>query len=806
MIVSLNWIKQYVNLPDDICMDELAHDLTMRTVEVESVSNPKDDLENIIIGRIVSVDRHPNADKLSVCMVDIGTGEDSQIVCGGSNLKEDMLVAIALPGSFVRWHGEGEKVKIKSSKLRGVKSEGMICASEELCLETLFPSKSEAEIMDLSSFKASAGDELASVLELDDILLEIDNKSMTNRPDLWGHYGIAREIAAIYELPLKPLPEFSIEGDIEEYPVKILSNSCYRYAGLLYDGLQNVSSPYTLRKQLHLCGVRPINAMVDITNYIMLCLGQPTHGFDSTHVKGGIVVRDANAGEKLTLLDGQKLNLTSSDLLICDSERAMALAGIMGGGEDSILPDTTSMLLEIATFNPISIRRSANLHKVHTDSSLRNEKGLDTQRVDSAMGVADDIIKKLFPESRLIAFGDAKTHETKQEKVICSIDWINTRLGRKLTFEEINSSLTPLGFVANHEGDSIIVDVPSFRSTGDVSLPDDILEEIARMIGYENFEYKAPKVTLNSAVNNLNYQLERAVCEYLAAGCGMQDIFTYPWMEKQYMEAVGVGEEDCLKLASPPSPETSCLRNTLIPGMIKAVSENLRYRTEFKLFEMAQVFSHGEYYPSEKSECLPLQQLNLCGAFVGEDIPSLIRLCKGALEALPRICMAEEYEFTQVSKPLWADKNAWANIVFNGDTIGCMGLVSVKTEKLAGIKHSSCMVFEINIDSLVPLASRSNSYVPVPVYPQVEQDFSIILDENISWEQLESTIKPLVNKVAFIEEYRGKQVPEGKKSVLVRVWFGSDTSTLSSDDISANMKKIIKQVENKLGGSIRDEE
>ena len=294
MKLSIKWIRQYVDLPEGLTMEQLSYDLTMRTVEVESTQNPADSLKNVVVGRIVEILPHPQADLLRVCYVDIGRDEPATVVCGGSNLSAGMLVVVAVPGSFVRWHGEGEPVEIKAAKLRGVRSEGMICAAGELDMGDLFPAKDDHEIMDLSGFGCKAGDLAADVLELNDMLLEIDNKSMTNRPDLWGHYGIARELAAIYGCPLKPLPAFSLPENVPHFPVSIEDPSrCLRYVGAVYEGLNAEQSPYWLRLALWKTGIRPINALVDLTNFVMLAVGQPTHGFDKNHIQREIILRTA---------------------------------------------------------------------------------------------------------------------------------------------------------------------------------------------------------------------------------------------------------------------------------------------------------------------------------------------------------------------------------------------------------------------------------------------------------------------------------------------------------------------------------
>lgn len=804
MKVSLNWIREYADLPKDLSMEQLSYDLTMRTVEVEGVENPADSLKGVVVGEILSIEKHPDADKLRVCSVDIGKNTPSTIVCGGSNLAVGMKVVVAAPGSFVRWHGEGEPVEIKPAKLRGVKSDGMICASGEIDMADLFPAKEDHEIMDLSGFDCKSGDLVADVLQLNDVLLEIDNKSMTNRPDLWGHYGIARELSAIYHCALKPLPAFKAPEGLPEFPVRIEdSKRCYRYAGMVFEGVQNIPSPYALKLALWKCGLRPINALVDLTNYVMLAVGQPTHGFDETMVKDAIVVRTAREGEKLTLLDGTKLDLTNEDLMICDANEPMALAGIMGGEKDSILPTTTKMLLELATFEPIGIRRSSSRFQVHTDSSSRNEKGLDTGRVDQAMAVAASLMKELFPASKLTAYTDNYPVKQKELTISVSLAWLSRRLGRDLTRAQAEASLAPLGFTVSGEKDELKVKVPSWRATGDIELTDDILEEIARMIGYENFDFIPPTVTLSKAVNQKKADTERAVREYLAFRAGLQEVFTYPWVDQKYIQAAGIRLNDCLAIASPPSPETAHLRSSLVPGMLYAVQQNVKYFDTFRIFEMAQVFSKGETHPSDEEETLPLQQRSLAAAFVGQDARALLREAKGALENLPRIAMVEGFRFEQNEKPAWADKKAWLNVYSGDRLVGSMGLISLKTARLAGIKRAAVVVFELNMENIVPLPSRTNSFEHLPQFPLVEQDFSVLIDETVKWADICAAIEKTVSKIAFIEEYRGAQVPQGKKSVMFRVWFGSGDGTLSSEQIEEKMNAIIKKISKKLGGEIR---
>lgn len=804
MKISYNWLKKYVDLPASLTMEKLAYDLTMRTVEVEGIHETAEQYHNIVVGKILSCEKHPNADALKVLQVDVGAEAPVQIVCGGSNVKEDQFVIVALPGSKVIWHGEGEAVEIKANKLRGVESFGMVCASTEVGLESIFPLKNDHEIVDLSGIDALPGQNIADALHIKDAIIEIDNKSMTNRPDLWGHIGIARELAAIYGLPLKEPKPFVESGKTEDIPVRIENKeACRRYVGAMFAGVKTEISPLWLRVLLSSLGIRPINSLVDITNYVMLATGQPTHGFDRRLLKGGICVRNAKENENIRLLDESELQLSQQDLLICDEEGPVALAGIMGGDRASIVEDTGDMVLEIANFEPIGVRKSAARHQIRTESATRNEKGIDRERIDLALAVAFDMIKSFYPEAKLVAFRDENTPQEDRKEIEVSMQWLKTRLGRELTEQELKMTLLPLGFQLRMEGDKVSVLPPSYRATGDVSLPDDVLEEVARMIGYENFAFVPPKVLLSGAVKLNANDVDRRVREYLAFRCGMQEIFTYPWVEEKYIKAAGISLDDCLEIAAAPSPETSHIRNSLVPDMLASVASNLRYFDVFRIFESTQVFSKGEYYPSDSDECLPLQKRHICFAIVGTEPVNLFRAAKGVLEMLPRYAMLKSYDFVQKEKPQWADKKAWLNIVQGDTTIGSFGILSMKASSDAGIKLKKVAIAEINMDAVEMLPSRTNHFEQLPSFPLVEQDFSMIIDENVAWATVEETIRKVVRKICFLEEYKGWQIPKGKKSVSFRVWFGDDNKTLSASDIEEKMNSVINKLNKRLGAEIR---
>ena len=812
MKLSLSWIKDFVNIPEDMDLKQLAYDLTMSTVEVEDVEDLARRFDNMVVGVIEKIEAHPNADKLRVCKVDIGDGEIKDIVCGGINLEEGMRVAVSCPGAVVRWHGEGEPVVIKNSKLRGVESYGMICASDEIGLGDLFPAEREAEILDLSAFDVPAGTPLADALDMNDVLLEIDNKSMTNRPDLWGHYGIAREIAALYNLKLKEIEPF--ETDVQsDFHVEILDpDRCTRYIGVEMSGVAVKPSPYKMQNRIWKAGMRPINALVDITNYVMLATGNPTHAFDADNITDHIVVRRAAEGEKLVLLNDKELSLCPDDLVITDSEGPVALAGVMGGAKDSILPKTQRVILEVANFEAAGIRRTALRYDTRTEASSRYEKAIDPERCDQALALSMKYFRELYPELKVTGYCDQYVKKLEKAQIDVSLTWLEKRLGKHLTEDEIRGCLGRLGFEVAISGDNMHVTAPAWRSTGDISIKDDVMEEVARMYGYDHFDATSFTTSFTGAINQKDKSLIRGIKEYLAIRCGMQEIYTYPWMNDVYVNAVLQSTEGMLKLSTPPAPDLSYIRSSLLPNLCEAVVKNERYFNDFSIFEEAQVFFDRNYTsPYDETELLPEQRRHIAGAFASgtKSINELFRDAKGVLEYMPRYTQMEAYEFRKEEKPVWADNVVWLNLYLGDVKIGDMGLLAKKVSMECGIKNLSVMLFELDATKLVPLISRTNKFTHLAEYPETDFDISMLFDADAAWSDIYEAImgkkkaSALLKDAAFVDEYRGKQIPQGKKSVTIRLTIGSAEKTLTSQEIESAANQVMKKLGKKMGAELR---
>lgn len=809
MLVSLNWLKEYTELPEDLTMEQLAYDLTMRTVEVEGWRNPAHDLDKVVVGKILEVNPHPNADKLRICQVDAGDSGVLQIVCGGTNLYVGELIALAMEGSFVRWHGEGEPVEIKDSKLRGVESRGMICASAELSLEGLFPAEEDGIILDLTEFPgAKAGQPIGELLGLEDWILEIDNKSLTNRPDLWGHYGLARELAAIYGTELKPLPEFEKPEGLEGYALKIEDPAdCPRFNASVWTGLENGPSPFELQRTLHVLGLSVHNLLVDLSNYLMLATGQPNHAYDRSKVGEGIQVRRAKTGEKLTLLDDTELTLGPDSLVIANDQEAIGLAGIKGGKEDSIYADTSAVVLEIANFNPGLVRHTAQKYDIHTDAASRNEKGLDTARIDQTLGLWQDLLRTYQPQAKIVAYEDTQKAEPNPSTVTCSLQRVRDRLGKALSPEEMQKLLAPLGFSLKATGDKLEVGVPAWRATGDVGLEADIVEELARMMGYENFTSIPPQITLDSAVVENRYDLDREVREFLAYRAGFREVILYPWTSVEYQKVCGLPNAQSVAISSPPSPEERYLNVSLVPALLKAAKDNERYYPEFAIFTCSQVFlqSGPEKQPSAHGELLPDTPMHMAALAFGQDAWSLFRRLKGVLEAMPRALRIQDFRLEQKLKPAWADPEAYVNILgANDEILGNMALLSAFAKTELGFKRGDLAILELDYRAIQKVLPDAQNYQDLPHFPLVDMDFSIICPEDLSWAKIEQFLSKKVRHLEFIDEYRSEKIGEGKKSLTFRAQFGKEDGTMTAEEIEAKRKALLNTLTHALGAELRE--
>ncbi len=803
MKISLNWLRDYVDLPEGVSPQQLAQGLTMSTVEVEQVVDLSEPLAHIVVAQVSAVQRQPDGGSLSVVDVEHG-GATARVVCGAANLSVGMKVALALDGAVVV-DSRGQQKTVRPAIVKGVQSAGMLCSASECGLGELFPA-GERDIVDLAEVAAEPGTPLAVAIGYDDYLFEIDNKSLTNRPDLWGHHGIARELAALHGRPLRQPSHAAGLPSAGGFEVRIEApDLCHRYSATRIANVSPSPSPLWLRARLAKVGQRPINLLVDLTNYVMLAVGQPTHAFDARDISNRIEVRRARTGERLVLLDGTVLDLDPEMLVIANHEEPLALAGIMGGSR-GIREDTREIWLEVANFEPIPIRRTARRFGLRTESSTRFEKGIDLERADLARQLFLALITEAQPASRAVQHADAIAVPSRTIAVDVPVKFLQRKLGMELPAEEMRRLLERLQFGCTVTDGVLHVEVPSWRSTGDVSLPEDIVEEVARLYGYENLAFTPPVVKLEKPVIQPHRRTERRVREYLAFRAGMREVVSYPWVSTQALDAAGMSNVDTIGLAHPPSADVR-LAPSLVPQLLMTVASNLRHQEQFRIFELGRIFLPAGA-PAGDVEQLPKQPHHVAAAFVGGDAKRLFFEAKAVLERLDRTVQVSPISLSEGARVGWGDAVAQLGVFSDGRPIGALAVVSARAKRKAGIRRGEAALFEIDVDALSPLASRNNSAEALPTYPQVEYDISMIVANSIKWADaslIASGADEMVRAVTFVDQYVGPQVPKDHKSLTIRLHLGSDEGTLVREQIDETAARVVAALNARLNAVIRQE-
>ncbi len=819
MLVSFNWLKQFVKLPDSVTPEEVADRLIMSTVEVEGVKKQGENLENIVIGKVVSEEKHSDADKLKVCKVDVGN-EELQIVCGGSNVYAGMLVALAKVGAKVRWHGEGELVELQPAKIRGVESFGMICASSEIGLAEKFPVKNEKEILDLSFSKTKIGTPVAKALGLDDVIFEIDNKSMTNRPDLWGHYGLSREVAALYKKELKKYQPANIKpGKGLALKVKIEDTKlCRRYMGVAISGIKVVPSPDWLQARLLAVGQRPINNIVDITNYLMFELAQPMHAFDVRDLVGEkedeveIIVRHSKDGEKFTTLDGVERLLTAEMLVIADKEKTVALAGLMGGLNSEIKNDTTTIVYESANFDPTVVRKMSQTLGLRTEGSTRWEKNLDPNNAEFALKRAVELTLELCPGAKIVSqVVDESKFKLNQGPIVVSLQFINKKIGVELKGKEIKVILERLGFEVVFKNEVFSVKVPSWRATKDISIPEDIVEEVARIYGYGNIPTTLPIAPITPAVKNKLKDIEREIKEILVLEFGFSEVYNYSFLAPDLMNKIGLSLEDHLELANPIAKDRPYLRHNLWPNLLENAENNLHRFDKVKLFEIGKVFvgeKPGLRVSQNSDELLPRQDLMLAMVYAEKNVAVPFYELSEALSGLMKRLGYDfqlESAVNNEQKDLIAHHGRGATINVSGVVIGAIAELHPVAQHNLGIE-SRVASLEINLDKLLECQNKSLNYRRLSDYPEIVRDIAFVVDKKVEHANIVKKFKKvdsLIVNIELFDVYKGKNLSENKKSLAYHIIYQSRERTLTGEEVDKVHQKVLSVIEKEFSGEIR---
>ena len=794
MFVSKEWLKNYVEIPDSLSSQELADKITMSIVEVDNIIIQGENLENIVVAQIKEINDHPNADKLKICHVDAGKRGVFKIVCGGNNLYKDMYVPLALPGSKVKWHGEGDLITLEKTKIRGVESEGMIAAAEEIGLSDNYIIL--GGVADLHLTEEELGLDISEAMKFDDVIFEIDNKSLTNRPDLWGHYGIARELAALldtkfkginFDTKIKPKDEVKLKINIEN------KETCHRYIGVVLKDIEIGPSPEWMAKFLERVGVRSINNIVDITNFIMLELGQPLHAFDLENVEDNkIIVRNAKEGEKFVTLDDETRILSKEDLLICDGKKPVALAGVMGGQNSQITDNTKSILIESANFDASSIRKTSSRLGLRTDSSSRFEKSLDPNLASDAIYRSIELVKKLSPKS-YIASQLVDENFSKERNIIINLDleFVNKKIGEEIQKKTIIDILTKLGFSIKDKKESLEVTVPSYRAGGDVSIPEDLIEEIFRIYGYDNIKPQLPSVLLKVPFRDKNIWIERLIKDIVSGNLGYDEVYNYSMISEDDISKLKDKKDNYIEIANAVSKNLKYLRNNLLVNLCKNVYENLKNFDDFKIFEIGRVFtkSDGKFKVSKDSkELLPSQDKRLAMVMVGYS-NEFFRFKKDIELLLHRLNV--EYK-TGSCDDIYFNKETSLKYLIDDMEIGCVGKLNKEILKNFDIEED-VFYAEFNITVLVKSSHDMKKYQPISKYPKMIQDISMLVSYNYKWQDIENRINamsPLIEDIDLFDVYEGDKIEKGNRSLAFHITFHDSTRTLVSEEVEKIMKNV----------------
>jgi len=807
MYISLNWLREYVDLPEKIDADEFAKLITIRSAEVEGVVNQGDKYKDVIGGKIDKVWKHPDSDHLNLTLVDIGANATVQIVCGGQNLKEGMLVAVALPGAIVDVHGSG-LLEIKKLKVRGEESNGMICAGEEIWMEAdNTPDSKEIRIKDLSHLDAKPGDQLAKVLGLNDTIIEFDNKSLTHRPDLWGHRGMARELSAVMGGKFTDKnPQLKIPAKGDQANIKVENPElCPRYMGVIIKGVKVAESPEWLKNRLLATDHSIISNIVDISNYVMEEIGQPLHTFDLKQIEGGIIVRNATKGETITTLDGDKKELDENMLLIADEKKPLAIAGVMGGMHSGITDDTVDILIESANFDPTSVRQTSTKLGLRTDSVQRFEKSLDPDQCELALLRAIELILELCPGAVVAGPITDVANYTKHEPIVnVVVKRISKKIGVKIPAPEMAAYLEMLSFeITDKVTDStkeFKVKIPSFRATKDVDIEEDIVEEVARMYGYENIPAIVPELHAKVPMPNLERTHKHDTRMLMAHALAVSETYNYSFYSEDTIQQYGLDPSLHLKLKNYLSEEQSHLRTSLIPNLVRSLREAVKHEATPRLFELGRVYlKSGEFMPDEQKHLA-------VAAHVPKGVDNAFAHMKGILDQYVELFNADKVlviENREVRDYMHPQQNA--AIVLRGKQIGSIFTLHPAISEAEGFE-GRVVCFELNFSLLSVARKLVKKYEMPSKFPAIEFDISVLVDKKTAIGKLETELRKALpdtlKRVNLFDFYEGDKIAEDKKSLAFRLTLQAEDRTLTSADLEEAQKLAWKSLE-KSGGIIR---
>lgn len=803
MLVSTNWLNDYVTIEDQD-LHELAETITRSGIEVDAIIERSHGMNHVVVGEVVECEQHPDADRLNICQVDVGGEELQQIICGAPNVAKGQKVIVALPGAVLPGN-----FKIKKAKLRGEASHGMICSLQELAVEGKVVPKEYAEGIYVLPEDAKVGDVALDYIGLDDVVYEFD--LTPNRSDALSMLGVAYEVGAILNRPVR-LPEATYETAEERAADWIdvtvdAKDQNPLYAAKVVRNVKIGPSPMWMQNYLMAAGIRPHNNVVDITNFVLLEYGQPLHAFDYDKLGSKeIVVRLANDGETMVTLDEEERTLTAEDLVITNGKEPVALAGVMGGGNSEVSDETTTVVIEAAYFDPATVRRTSRAIGLRSDSSARFERGVDPNRVLLAAERAAQLMS-LYAEGDVLegtVLHDELDKTPKQ--IVVSPDFINARLGMKISLSDMLDSLERLQIPTKAESGQLIIEAPTRRQ--DLKIPEDIVEEIARMYGYDHIPVTLP-VTAVTPGKLTPYQAKRRLVRRYLEGAGLYQTITYSLTSEKKSQQFAIEPCQLTKLMMPMSEEHSTLRQSLIPSLLDVATYNVARRTS----DIA-IYETGSVYLGNEEDGLPAEVERLSGVLTGQWVSNEWQgekkevdffVVKGIIEGLFRTLGLENrvtYEAKVIDQ---MHPGRTAAIALDGTYVGHVGQIHPTVEKEQDLKET--YVFELDLHAILHESTDQEMYVPVSKYPTISRDIALVVDRETTAATLETIIHEaggrLLRDVRLFDLYEGENVADGQKSLAFSLTYFDPTRTLTDEEVVQAHDRVLQALTERAKATLR---
>lgn len=785
MLISMNWINDFVDL-SGLDLEKLIHQFTLSTAEVEDIYYMGRDIENVVVARILSVENHPNSKKLHLLKVDAGD-QIYDCVCGAPNVREGLTVAFAREG------GKVAGMDIVCASIAGYESHGMCCSEKELGI-----SADHSGLWEITD-DLPLGTPITEAYAIRDVVFEVDNKSLTNRPDLWGHYGIAREFAALTGRTLQPVSRMDLTPYAALAPIDIDiidKELCFRYTGLKVRNITKKVSPVNMRIRLFYCGMRAINLLADLTNYLMLELGQPMHAFDCAKVDS-IQVKRFDQPFDFETLDGAKRRIDENTLMICSKGEPVAIAGIMGGLSSEIEDDTDSLLLESANFDAVSVRKSSTRIGLRTDASMRYEKTLDPEMTDTAIEHFMQLLTEIDPGVQVIS-SMTDVYVRHYDKIDLSFDkkYVDRYTGIDISNEQILNTLNALGFHASLCGETFTVHVPSWRATKDVTIKADIIEEITRIYGYDNFKITSTKSALAPVLRTTGSNDDRFTKDLLVQRYGLHEVHSYIWCDAKKYKELNIEIEDNVRVINAMTPDHVVLRRSMVPTMITYLNENKAYANEFGIFEIGRVAE------GLKEDGLCNERKHLGIAFYSRT-RSEKDVYLGLRDMMASLGMELKHRpFTfRIAEAAhnWQHPRNTAEISLDGVCLGFITVVHPSVQSKVD-KKAVIVAAELDMDAFSALSASVIRYDEPSKFPGIDIDLSLVVSDTQTYSALSAAwvnVTPLLKSVSLIDSYSG-----AVKSITLRFTFSSMEKTLSKAEVQGHVDTIVENL-GRLGVTLR---